>query len=322
MGWIAVAVICVIVALIGFNMNSFVNKKFAEEGDDTRTVLPGFVGVIALTVLVITTVMSATYTQDPGEAKVLRSFTGQVVGVDADQGLGFKAPWVSTVDFDIRNQQVSYNGRHEEGGNAIQISDRDKVTGHADIDVRYSINPANLVEIYSDYSSEEFLQKRLIDRDITSVVRNIFSEYTTVETREKRNEINQRIDEALRDRWGDNGVIVESVALQALHYPQATEEGFVAAQESATRLKAAEADVKVKRAEGDQRKAEAEANAEVKRINAEAEAKANATLDKSLSDKVLQKQYIDALRDIGKDGNLVVVPEGSTPMVNTGKKSD
>jgi hypothetical protein len=37
---------------------------------------------------------------------------------------------------------------------------------------------------------------------------------------------------------------------------------------------------------------------------------------KSLTDQVIEQHYIDALTEIGKNGNLVVVPEGSTPMVN------
>ena len=54
-------------------------------------------------------------------------------------------------------------------------------------------------------------------------------------------------------------------------------------------------------------------------MQAEKEAEANRILTQSLTDEVLQQRYIDALKSIGKDGNLVVVPQGSTPMVNVGK---
>lgn len=52
-------------------------------------------------------------------------------------------------------------------------------------------------------------------------------------------------------------------------------------------------------------------------IEAQGEADANAVLANSLNDQVLQQHYIDALKSIGKDGNLVVVPEGSQPIVGT-----
>lgn len=52
---------------------------------------------------------------------------------------------------------------------------------------------------------------------------------------------------------------------------------------------------------------------------AKGEAEANAILEKSLTDKVIQKQYVETLKSIGENGNLVVVPEGSSPIVSTGK---
>ena len=63
----------------------------------------------------------------------------------------------------------------------------------------------------------------------------------------------------------------------------------------------------------------AKVQAETKKIEAQGEADANAVLAQSLNDQVLQQHYIDALKDVGKEGNLVVVPNGSTPMINTGK---
>lgn len=57
--------------------------------------------------------------------------------------------------------------------------------------------------------------------------------------------------------------------------------------------------------------------AETKRIEAEGEAAANAILTESLTDEVLEQRYIDALKEIGANGNLVVVPEGGQPLVNT-----
>lgn len=56
----------------------------------------------------------------------------------------------------------------------------------------------------------------------------------------------------------------------------------------------------------------------IKRYNeAQGEADANAVLANSLNDQVIRQHYIDALKSIGKDGNLVVVPEGSQPIVGT-----
>lgn len=36
----------------------------------------------------------------------------------------------------------------------------------------------------------------------------------------------------------------------------------------------------------------------------------------SLTPEVIQQRYIDALKEIGQSGNLVVVPEGSVPVIS------
>ncbi len=272
-------------------------------------------GAAAVIVGLVTTVGGMAYTQDVGEVKVLRSFTGEVAGVDTSEGLAFKAPWVETVDFDVRNQQAIYKGEGyptSEGemvnGPEITFQDQDKVTGNADIAIRYSIDPGAVGEIYMEYPTQEALTARLIDQDMRSVVRNAFSGYTTAGVLERRGELEQDIRKGLEGRWEGTGVIVESVALQGIRYPQSTQDGFAQAQESATALKKAQADLEVRKAEAEQRK-----------VVAQGEADANRILSESLTPEVLQQQYNETLVEVGKGGNLVVVPEGSTPMIDTGR---
>ena len=64
----------------------------------------------------------------------------------------------------------------------------------------------------------------------------------------------------------------------------------------------------------------AKVKAETKVIEAKGEADANKVLAESLSPEVISQHYIEALESIGEKGNLVVVPEGATPIVgNVGK---
>ena len=284
-------------------------------------------GILTL-LAIVAGVISMTYSQDQGEANVVKSISGEVSSIDVDPGFGLKAPWDKLITFDVRNQQAVYKGDgnataegEQVNGPEITIQDKDKVSANVDIAIRYSIDPSKLGDIYSNYSSQQELVARKIDQDMRSVTRNAFSKYTTAGVLENRTQLELDIANDLKSRWENSGVVVESIALQGIRYPEATQNGFTQAQESATNLKRAQEDLKVKQAEGEQRKAVAEADAEVKRINAESESQANKTLNESLTDEVLQKQYIDALRDIGDKGNLVVVPEGSQPIVN-GKVAD
>ena len=287
-------------------------------GDQLTEAMGGMGRIVAIALLafgLILPLFGTVYTQDVGEAKVLRSFTGDIVGVDTNEGMAFKAPWVETVDFDVRNQQAIYKGEGyatSEGefvnGPEITFQDQDKVSGNADVAIRYSIDPAKVGEIYQEYPTQQALTARLIDQDMRSVVRNVFAGYTTAGVLENRAQLELDITKGLTNRWNGNGVIVESVALQGIRYPQSTQEGFTQAQESATALKKAQADLKVREAEAQQ-----------KLVVAKADAEANRLLTASLTPEILQQQYNETLREISKNGDLVVVPEGSQPIVGTNR---
>ena len=123
-----------------------------------------------------------------------------------------------------------------------------------------------------------------------------------------RNKYTEAIEKALKEKWKGNGVIVEQVSVQDIRYDDAITNAYAEAQS---------AEIAKQKAINAQETAKVEA--ETKKIKAQGEADANNILTQSLSDKVLTQNYIDSLKEIGKDGNLVVVPEGSTPMINTSK---
>ncbi|WP_301930932.1 hypothetical protein, partial [Ferruginibacter sp.] len=107
-------------------------------------------GVLGLVLGVLFLALGSFYTQDAGEANVLKDITGNIVGQNNDTGLQVKAPWVDTVTFNIRNQQVIFAGANGEGsdnaggtvnGPQITVQDKDGVSSNIDIALRYSIRP-------------------------------------------------------------------------------------------------------------------------------------------------------------------------------------
>ena len=63
----------------------------------------------------------------------------------------------------------------------------------------------------------------------------------------------------------------------------------------------------------------AKVSAQQKVVQAQAEADANAILNASLTDAILQQRYLDTLKELAASGNLVVVPEGFNGLVNVGR---
>lgn len=249
---------------------------------------------------------SSMYTQEVGEAKVIKNFDGTIAREDVSPGLDFKAPWQDAVDFDILAQQAIYKGNGSatsEGevvnGPEISAQDKDGVSSNIDVAVRYSIKPDSVSEIFGQYKSQEAFVARLIDQDIRSVVRNVPSGYSTVDVLAKRAELETKIVDALKDRWEKQGVQVDSVALQGIRYPQVVQDRFTEAQNAKTQVVQEQAKLDAVKISAQQRIVEAEAEAAANRLKSD-----------SLTDKILQNNYIDALKNakylIAGDSNTML----------------
>lgn len=264
---------------------------------------------------VIFALVSSFFRQDVGQANVLRDWTGNIVGYETQSGLHWKAPWVDPVTFDVRNQravfvteQVAGEGDNIGGspdGPQITIQDAEGVTANIDIAIRYSLEPDSVIDIYSQYYNEENLRTRLIFNDIRSVVRSVPVQFSTIEMLTDRNSVQQAILIALEKRWEDDGIIVEDVALQEIRYGESVTNAYAAAQE-------AQINVQTEQAKLDA----AKVSAQQKVVQAQAEADANAILNASLTEAILQQRYLDTLKELAAAGNLVIVPEGFSGLVS------
>ena len=113
--------------------------------------------------------------------------------------------------------------------------------------------------------------------------------------------------------WGNTGLkallvflTVEQVSVQDVRYGDTITSKFAEAQAAQVAQQTAK-----------NQQETAKIKAETRKIEAQGEADANKVLTESLTPEVLQQRYIDTLAEIGKSGNLVVVPEGSQPIVGT-----
>lgn len=253
--------------------------------------------------------LSSIYTQEVGEALVVKNADGTIAREDTTAGLDFKAPWQDTVSFDIKGQQALFKGNGQgtsEGETVdrpeITVATNDKVSSNVDIAVRYSIQPDKVSEIYTIYKTEEALFQRLISQDISSVVKDTAGQYSIDGLLGDRTSYSKAIEDTLKKRWAGNGVVVESVALQTVRVPQSITDRINASQVAQQALVQAEADTKVKQEQARQKVIEAKGIADANRI-----------LNASLTDNVLKDKYINALQNaknliVGTDGMNIHVP--------------
>lgn len=301
-------VIAIILAVVG--LLAIVTGAFKDtSGDRAPKSLPIGVGIVMILIAGGIFISQSVYSQSRGEASVLKSFTGEIKG-DAvtDTGLHTKAPWDSRITFDTLNQTVTYinsangdasdNNGDERTGPYITAQDKNGVSFNVSLTVRYSLDAAKVTDIYSKYKDETNFKKTFVEQDVRSIVRKVPNDFSTVEMLNKQGNLETAIEERLAEVWKGTGVTVNSVALQEVQAPANVRESYAKIAQAQNELEAAQV------------------SAQKNVATAKAQAEANKILNSQpLSDKSLNQKYIDAL---GK-GTTFVVPEGSTPLITTGK---
>lgn len=221
----------------------------------------------SLIVGLVASYYTMTYSQDPGEARVLRSFTGEVIGSDTSEGLGFKAPWVNTVSYDVRNLTVEYLGNGDgANGPAITTQDKDGAPATMDLVVRYSLVPESVESTYVEFGEQTAFEEKLVFNDVRSVVRNIPLQYPTATFRLNREDAALKMQQALAKRWENKGIIVESVDLRDIRYPEGIEQSLQAVQEARNNASKASADLETAKFEAERTRIDAQAQADADQI--------------------------------------------------------
>lgn len=274
-------------------------------------------GTIAVIIAIVCAFFSV-YTQDAGEVVVLRNMGGDLAGYTEDAGFHFKAPWQKAIRYDVRNNLVnlyrnaeySYDGGAAEGS-CVTVNDKGGASADIDLQVVYSLDADAAMQLYIDYGTQKHFTETVIQNDVRATAREVAGKYDTMTMLTNRGEFTKGLRDALAEKWQKLGLSVEQVSVQDVRYPKTITKKYAEAQ-------AAE----VAKAQALNEQETAKVNAETKRIEAEGEAAANRVLSDSLTPEVVQQHYIDALVTIGENGNLVVVPEGSQPIVQTNNKQE
>lgn len=274
----------------------------------TKYAIIGFAAIIA-----ILFGLRCFYTQDAGEVVVIRSWTGNLAGYSEEPGLHAKAPWQSAIRYDVRNNLVNlyrnaeykYDGGAAEGS-CVTVNDKGGASADVDLQVVYSLDADAAMQLYVDYGTQKHFTETVIQNDVRATAREVAGQYDTITMLTNRGEFTKGLNEALSKKWDKLGLDVEQVSVQDVRYAKSITKKYSEAQ-------AAE----IAKAQALNEQEAEKVKAETKRIKAEGEAAANKVLSESLTPEVIQQHYIDALTSIGNKGNLVVVPDGSQPIVQT-----
>lgn len=330
-----------------------VNKKLkklqdANEGDDPYSrsvpVWPKWtaigLAVVSSIVFVFTAIMSLSYSLDPGEAGVIKSWTGEVEKdsvFSENGGMHPKMPWQEVTTFNVRNQQIVFQPA---GGHDINItaSTKDNASVFLDVTLTYNQAPTSVVSIYKTYHTEAEMRTQLI-RDSRGALQLGPTQFFTMEIKQKRPELTiafkNDLKAALEKKYS---VELTDIQIRNMWFTDEVQKNLDAVQSRNAEVEQAKARLESTRINAEITKTDAKAQADADQIQrCGAEVNDVETTDpvtgkktkmiqvtpvpmdkcqNRLNEQVLTNKYIDALKEMADKGNLIVVPQGFNGMLN------
>lgn len=249
----------------------------ATAGENGNTTMSAVAGILAFALVISFLVVPfSMHTVDTGKIAVVKQL-GKVKTV-REAGTYY--------DFWMTNKYVTYDTKVQEVELKEMAYSSDAQQMTLTIKFQYQIMPDKVKNITSQYGKLSTLEAR-IQPIVVEKVKSMLSGHTAMNIIANRSQLSPDAEEMVKAALGEEYFInVISVALTNIdfsdQFESAVEEKMIAEQKQ---LKA--------EYENQTKVAKAEADAKAKLVAAEAEAKANELLENSITDKILQKEYLN-----------------------------
>ena len=257
-----------------------------------------------------------------GYSGVVYSLNGGVTGEVLGQGMHLLSPFEHIAKYPVSTETMYLSKEISEGNkedDSFNISTRDGKMVNVDAELSYHYDHDMLDEVYTKWRGKKpsEIEDTYIRARVKSTANEITSQYGVMDVYgEKRTELNTKVFKALEKELAEDGIVIETFNFTRIEPDAQTQKAIqekVNAQQELEKIKIEaqkqevenDKQIKIKEAEAKQRMIEAQAQAERISVNAEAEAnairvkaeaqaEANRKLAESLTDKVIQSEYIKA----------------------------
>lgn len=279
-----------------------------------------------------------------GYAGVVYSLNGGVTGDVLGQGMHVLSPFEHVAEYPVSTETMYLSKDVKEGSkddDSFNISTRDGKLVNVDAELSYHYDVDKVDEVYTKWRGKKpsEIENTYIRARVKSIANEVTSNYGVLDVYgEKRTELNTKVFKELEEELGKDGIVLETFNFTRIEpdaQTQAAIQEKVNAQQQLEQAKIEaqkqevenDKQIKIKEAEAKQRMIEAQAQAERIEVNAKAEAEAikikadaqanaNNKLSQSLTDKVIQSEYIKAWQAGGSQ--VPQVQGNSTPIVTIG----
>ena len=239
----------------------------------------------------------------------VKSLFGKVQNETISSGLSMVNPLIDVTAIDIRTQNYTMSGVHDEGiksgDDAIKVLTADGLEVTIDLSVLYRVNPAETPKLireiginYEDKIVRPITRTRIRDN---SVYYDAVALYST-----KRDEFQSRIFKTIENDFKQRGLILENLLVRNITLPasvKATIEQKINAEQEAQKMQFV---LQKEKQEAERKRVEAQGISDYQRI-----------ISMSLSDRQLQYEQIKAMKELASSGNakIIVLPSKGTPVI-------
>jgi len=261
----------------------------------------------SLVVVAVGVLLSCIVQIGPGRVGVVVLF-GKVQSTSLESGLHLINPLAEVVKFDVRTQNYTMSGVHDEGeqtgDDAIRILSADGLEVVIDLTILYHVAapdaPRILREVGTDYTQKivrPITRTRIRDN---AVYFDAVALYST-----KRDEFQHRIQTTIDADLRKRGLVMEQLLIRNINLPESVKraiESKINAEQESQKMQFVLAK---ERQEADRKRVEAQGIADYQRI-----------MQQNLTDRQLQYELIKAQKEIATSPNAkVIIMDGKTAPV-------
>ncbi len=272
----------------------------------------GTIKIVGIVLMVLGALNSSIKQIDAGEIGV-KSLFGKVQDDVITSGLNFVNPLMDIKTIDVRTQNYTMSGVHNEGDvngdDAIRVLTADGLEVVIDLTVLYRVQASQAPNIVREIGYDF---KNVVIRPITRTkIRDNAVYYTAVDLYSiKRDEFQTRIFKTIEANLKTRGVVLEQLLVRNITLPTSVKgsiEEKIKAEQDAQKMQYV---LQKEKQEAERKRVEAQGIADYQRI-----------ISLGLGDKQLQYEQIQAMKGLMTSPNakVIIMGGGKTPIILDGK---
>jgi regulator of protease activity HflC (stomatin/prohibitin superfamily) len=289
-----IIIVGLVLLLVAYNLKK-VNSPLSANS--------GMIRVIGIVVVIFGILSKCVVQVDAGKVGV-QSIFGNVKKETLNSGLNFVNPLADIKELDLKTQNYTMSGVHDEGSksgdDAIRVLSADGLEVTIDLTVLFRIVPEKAPSIYKQIGLDYV---DVIVRPLSRTrIRDISANYDAIALYStKRDEFQTRIFNSIEKDFKNRGLVLEQLLVRNIALPESvkkTIESKINAEQDAQKMQFV---LQKEKQEAERKRVEAQGIADYQRI-----------ITSTLTDKQLQYEQIKAQKDLAASPNTKIVIMGNS----------